>query len=253
MDLKPRKDPGPMQLSVSFLQFNVDLLAPLITQTINTIFQTGCIPSQWKEGYIIPIPKKGSKKDIENYRGIAIQSCVPKIMDRILTRMLYESIGPIIKESQHGFMRGKSISTNLIEMSQLLHNEMGRSQIDVIYFDFSKAFDQIRHDLLAIKLCKLSMPFNFFKIIMKFVLNRSYTLKINGVATNEIIHPRSSVPQGSHFGPILYVIFTNDIDIENILCYADDTKAFRIIRIWKTEIAFSSTLKSSKNGPSEIT
>lgn len=101
--------------------------------------------------------------------------------------------------------------------------------MDIIYVDFSKAFDQIRHDLLAVKLAKLSMPFNFLKIIMKFTLNRSYALKINNT-TSEIIYPKSSVPQGSHNGPILYEIFTNDLDINNILCYADDAKIYQVIR-----------------------
>lgn len=65
---------------------------------------------------------------------------------------------------------------------------------------------------------------------MKFTIGRIYILKINGIATKLFISPKSSVPQGSHFGPICFIIFTNDLDIEFLLCYADDTKAFRKIR-----------------------
>lgn len=224
-DLKLNKDPGPMRITASFLQHNIDKIVPMLTDAINTVFQTGRIPTDWKTNFIIPIPKKGSTADIENYRGIAIQSCIPKIFDRILTRMLYDSIGPIIDSSQHGFMKGKSTTTNLLEITQFLH-ENSKNQVDVIYFDFSKAFDKVRHDLLATKLCKLSIPFNFFKVLMKFIIGREYLLKINNTITEYRIFPLSSVPQGSHVGPILFVIFTNKMGIPNILCYADDTKIY---------------------------
>lgn len=222
MELNPRKDPGPMAISANFLQYNVDVVAPM--------FRTGRVPSSWKKCFLIPIPKKGALNDISNYRGIAIQSCLPKILDRIITRMLYDTIGKTIKSSQHGFMRGRSTTTNLSEMTQFLHNETKKAQVDVIYFDFSKAFDQVRHDLLANKLCKLSIPYNFLRIIMKFTVGRIYILKINGQATEFFIQPESSVSQGSHFGPILYLIFTDDMNVEDMLCYADDTKIFKIIR-----------------------
>lgn len=144
--------------------------------------------------------------------------------------MLYEYLEPIIKSSQHGYVKGKSTTTNLIEMSQLILDASQHSQIDIIYFDFSEAFDQVRYDLLAEKLSRLSMPLNFLKVVMRFVVGREYVLKIDNIPTEAVIKPKSSVPQGSHFGPILYVIFTNDINISNISCYADNTKNFRIIK-----------------------
>lgn len=219
-----------MKLSASYLQHNISIVAPLLLEMINTIFRTGRIPPTWKQCYLIPIPKKGSPAEINNYRGIAIQSCVTKILDRILTRMIYEQLGPTIEKTQHGFMKGKGTTTNLAEISQFLHDETGTSQVDIIYFDFSKAFDTIRHDLLAKKLSKLSTPYNFFRIIIKFIMKREYYLKVNDNPTNFKIIPKSSVPQGSHLGPILFVIFTNEIGINNILTYADDTKIFHVIR-----------------------
>lgn len=126
-------------------------------------------------------------------------------------------------------MKEKSTTTNLAEMAQYLHDNSG-NQVDVIYFDFSKAFDQVRHDYLAVKLCKLSIPYNFLRVIMKFTIGREYLLKINGIPSRISIRPASSVPQGSHFGPMCFVIFTNDLDIENLSSYADDKKVFRVIR-----------------------
>lgn len=229
-ELKINKDPGPMGITSNFLKFNKECLAPIITDSINSIFETGNIPDSWKECYITPIPKKGSISDIENYRGIALQSCIPKIFDRIITRMLQDNLSSIISTTQHGFLKGKSTITNLLNMSQILHENIGANQVDVIYFDFSKAFDCVKHDLLAAKLCRYSIPYAFLRILIKFTVGRTYFLKVDNIPTMHKINPLSSVPQGSHFGPFCFIIFTNDINIDNSLKYADDTKIYRVIR-----------------------
>lgn len=229
LELKKSKDPGPMGITAEFLQYNVDIVAPIIANAINTIFVTGRIPEEWKLGYLIPIPKKGSQINIENYRGIAIQSCIPKLLDKYLTELLYKHVGHNLSNDQHGFRKGKSTVTNLLETTQLLHENIKNSQVDIIYFDYSKAFDQIRHDLLAKKLSLLGMPYSLYKVIMNFVVGRKYLLKIDGVATSVTIAPLSSVPQGSNFGPILYLIFSNGVGVGEI-CFADDMKLVQIIK-----------------------
>lgn len=113
-ELKINKDPGPMGITANFLKFNKDIIAPVITNCINSIFKTGNIPENWKECYITPNPKKGSVSEIENYRGIALQSCIPKIFDRIITRMLQENLNCVISPTQHGFTCLKlSMTTSL--------------------------------------------------------------------------------------------------------------------------------------------
>lgn len=217
-----------MNISAGFLQHNVEIVSPIIQNATNTIALTGRFPDDWKTSFISPIPKKGSSVNVENYRGIAMQSCIPKIMDKFITKLLYEFLGDTISGNQHGFRKGKSTTTNLIEITQLIHNNSKQSQIDVIYFDYSKAFDHIRHDLLAVELCKLSMPYNFYRLIMNFVIGRKYILKVDNIIRNIEIEPKSSVPQGSHFGPVLYILFTNDVGLDE-LCYADDTKLYQVI------------------------
>lgn len=226
--LKITKDPGPMKLSAEFLQFNVEIIAPVVANAINVMIVTGRIPDDWKMGYLIPIPKKGSPININNYRGIAIQSCLPKILDKFLTEILYTHLGDEINVNQHGFRRGKGTVTNLLEVTQTLHETIKNGQIDIIYFDYSKAFDQIRHDLLAVKLSRFGLPYNLYRLIMNFVIGRKYRLKIDNIEYEIIIKPKSSVPQGSHFGPVLYIIFTNDVGVDEI-CYADDTKIMQKI------------------------
>lgn len=233
-ELNIKKDPGPMNISPDFLKRNIDILAPVINNSINTILRTGRIPEKWKECCIAPIPKKGSKVDISNYRGIALQSVIPKILDKTITRMLYHHLGNHISKNQHGFIKERSTITNLMEITQFLHEAIGQKhQVDVIYFDFTKVFDQIQHDRLAIKLARLSMPYLLYRTIIKFVLNRKYIVRIDNQPTNFVISPKSSVPQGSHCGPVSFIIYINDFVIifgNNILQYADDTKFYRIIR-----------------------
>lgn len=214
-----------MQISASFLKFNKDIAAPIIANAINTIISTGVFPEDWKSSYITPIRKKGSPMDIKNYRGIAMQSCIPKILDKHITELLYEFLGSTISNNQHGFRKGRSTTTNLLEITQFIH-ENAKSQVDVIYFVFSRAFDQIRHDLLAAKLSSLSMPFTFYRLIMNFVTGRKYFLKIDGIVSQIFIEPKSSVPQGSHSGPVLYIIFTNNMGLDEL----DDTKIFQLVK-----------------------
>lgn len=218
-----------MQIPPNFLQFNAESVAPIIANAINVMFCTGRVPEDWKMSYITPIPKKGSTVEIANYRGIAMQSCLPKILDKHLTNILYDWLGDTIGPQQHGFMRGRGTTTNLLEITQFLHENTKDGQVDVIYLDYSKAFDHIRHDLLAAKLSDLGMPFSLYRLIMNFITDRRYILKIDGVATEHEILPKSSVPQGSHIGPILYILFTNGLGLDE-LCYADDTKLFLLIK-----------------------
>lgn len=133
-------------------------------------------------------------------------------------------------------MPKKSTNTNLLEISQYLHDNIGTAEsIDVVYFDYSKAFDQVDHRTLATKLARLSMPYLLFKSTMNFITYRKYILKVEGTVRTNSFTASSGVPQGSHCGPILYVIMCKDcIDhtMGNnvlILVYADDTKIYKIV------------------------
>lgn len=234
--LDENKDSGPMQIQAKFLKFNNATIAPILTNIFNSILETGFIPHEWKHSFITPIPKKGSSINISNYRGIAMQSCIPKLFDKLITTKIYEHVKNILPNEQHGFRPNRSTTSNLMEMTNYLHCHFNNNnQVDVIYFDYSKAFDMVDHSILATKLAKTSTPFLLYLTIMNFVINRTYQLKCNGIAHDYKFKIESSVPQDSHCGPLLFIIMTADIIkcIENtnvkMLLYADDLKIYNIV------------------------
>lgn len=236
MSLHDKKDPGPIGITASFLKHNCNSIAPVLLNMFNIMMETGYVPEEWKNSFLLPIPKKGVLNDVANYRGIAIQSSIPKIFDKLLTEKLYLHLCKIIPKCQHGFMPSRSTQTNLLEFTQFAQDAINKgSAVDVLYFDFSKAFDRVDYGLLAKKLAALSMPATLFTVLMNFITNRAYQLKTDNVIHQHFVRPQSSVPQGSHCGPILYLIFTADITscVQNIdvnqLMYADDTKFYAIV------------------------
>lgn len=120
--------------------------------------------------------------------------------------------------------------TNLAEYTYEIYETRNQKKtIDSIYFDFSKAVDRIDHGIMAKQLAELSCPYNFFKLIMKFITHRKYSLNIDGKDTGSYFEPNTGVPQGSHCGPLLFIIYINNLQkILNVKykVYADDIKIY---------------------------
>lgn len=165
-----------------------------------------------------------------------MQSAIPIFFDMLRTSEIHANVHEIIPKAQHGFVKKHSTASNLLEITQFIHDNIrSTNKINVVYFDFSKAFDRVDHHLLACKLAKLSMPFILFKTIVNFITNRKYYIIVDGQIQKEFFIALSSVPHGSHCGPLLYLIFCFDI-VEcvadtgvKLLQYADDTKFKKIV------------------------
>lgn len=201
----------------------------------NHSLQSGVFPTRWKASYIRPIHKKGDRSIIENYRGIAILSAIPKLLDKIMADRLASQMVTIISDNQHGFMRGRSSATNLLLFSNFLINgiESGH-QIDAAFTDFSKAFDRVNIDILCKKLIKIGFDVHFVDWIRSYLSGRTQFVKFFGFCS-EFFSVTSGVPQGSHLGPLLFILFLNDIysvtDVDTLfLSYADDCKVARVIK-----------------------
>ena len=224
---------GPDKIPNSVLKFCANSLVTPLKYLFNLSLRAEIFPDVWKDSFVMPLHKKGSKTEISNYRGIAKLNSIPKLFEKIVTVHIVHSVAPIISTAQHGFTKGRSINTNLLEFTK---NAIGGfangCQTDVIYTDFSKAFDSVNHDLLSFKLDKIGFPPALIGWLRSYLLCRTQRVLFNGIISNAIT-VSSGVPQGSHLGPILFILFLNDlpavINRVNILAYADDIKLYTCV------------------------
>ncbi|XP_065679099.1 uncharacterized protein LOC101234374 [Hydra vulgaris] len=200
---------------------------------LSAIFQksldSGCCPKVWKKANVTPLFKNGSRLDPGNYRPISLTSVVCKVMEKILRDTMVNHLveHSLISKNQHGFVNKKACVTNLLESIDMMSKALSdKISMDVAFIDFSKAFDMVPHKRLIYKLEAYGFTENLLNWIKSF-LHQRFQRIVMGDYVSSWLEVFSGVPQGSVLGPILFIIFVNDIsDIVNHPCkiYADDTK-----------------------------
>ena len=228
------KAPGYDGIPVKALIYGApELLGPL-TRLINRTIETEQIPRGLKHAEVTPIFKAGDRLNPKDYRPISVLPLVSKVLERIIADQLVEYLesNGMLSTAQHAFRRYHSTSTCLLQLTEQIRESMdSRKATGVIALDLSKAFDTIDHGTLLRKLNNFGIldgtPTH--NLLRNYLSGRTQAVKLNG-AWSSSRSIRTGVPQGSILGPLLFILYVNDlpdcIRHSNCVTYADDTTVF---------------------------
>jgi len=152
--LKPHSAAGPDGIAPRLLKSCENQLAPVLAMIYRKSLKLGQVPDEWKVANVVPIYKKGSKADPGNYRPVSLTSVCCKMLESILKQDIMDHLtrNRLIRNSQHGFMKNKSCTTNLLEFMEKVTDAADKGKaVDIVYLDFAKAFDKVPTERLLKK------------------------------------------------------------------------------------------------------
>ena len=232
-NLKYKNSTGPDNLfSNKFFKLCKETISEPLAMLINKSLDAGIIPNKWKLAKVIALFKTAEVFKPSNYRPISLTSVPCKINETIVAEVIKNHMADSVFTGQHGFTQAKSTVSQLFETCEIWINQIERKHsIDVIYVDFAKAFDSVSHSKLIDKLYCYGIRGKILAWIKSFLSNRTQFVEVDNCSSAEA-DVISGVPQGSVLGPLLFLIFINDLpnNISNkniqIKLFADDLKMF---------------------------
>ena len=233
--IQPNKVGGPDKIAARFVKETASELSGVVAFIYQESYDTGHVPKDWRLAYVSPVFKKGKKCDPANYRPISLTCILCKGMEHVMVSSMMDHLDAhdALANYQHGFRHNRSCESQLLVTTNDIASALDRrQQTDMAVLDFSKAFDKVPHQRLLYKLQHYGVSGKNLDWIRGFLSNRHQSVVVDG-AMSSLSEVSSGVPQGSVMGPILFLIYINDIGWSvnsTVKLFADDCLVYRTIR-----------------------
>ena len=245
------KSSGIPDLSAQMLKDAFLVLVPELTHLFNESIQQGVYPKAWRSGFITPIPKDGDPLDPGNWRPISILPLPSKLLEKAIHHQvtIFLDNNNVLDDRQHGFRSHFSTSTAIFKLTKEMFDcyDKGNNS-SCVFVDYKKAFETLDHNIL----CKKLKKYNFSELSVQwfksYLSDRLHIVQTNSDQSKPSLVPYG-VPQGSTLGPLLFILYVNDIfnalstaPEKDILMYADDTVLYSMDRDPRNSLAMTQGL-----------
>ena len=203
---KNRKAPGPDGIPAEILKADLNTSTQMLYEIFEKVWEEETIPEDWKEGYLVKVPKKGDLANCNNYRGITMLSVPGKILSQIILQRLIDALEEILRDQQMGFRKNRSCTDHIATLRIIAEQSLEwNSSLYITFIDFEKAFDSVDHNTLWKILRHYGIPEKFIAIIQQSY----YNSQIRVIHNRELTPPfsvKTGVRQGCILSPMLFLL-----------------------------------------------